>query len=255
MKVVCLGSGNVATHLACAIKATGANIIQVYSKTLANARALASVLNSQAIDHLEQLNREADLYIVSINDDAIESVVRQLKGLKGMVVHTAGATSLSVFEELGINRYGVLYPLQTFSKSRPVDFSTIPLCLEAGSKDDLQTLQQVAVKLSTLVYEVNSEDRKLLHLAAVFACNFTNHLYHLSASLLERKGLNFDILKPLILETAAKVQNAMPYEVQTGPARRGDEATMERHLAMIQENPMLTDIYETLSKSIKKTYL
>lgn len=255
MKVVCLGSGNVATHLASALKASGADLLQVYSKTLANAQALASVLNSQAIDNLEQLNRDADLYLISINDDAIAAVVGQLKGLKGMVVHTAGATSLSVFEEQGFSHYGVLYPLQTFSKSRPVDFSTVPLCLEAGTNDDLQTLHQLAAKLSTLVYEVNSDDRKLLHLAAVFACNFSNHLYHLSAGLLKSKNLSFDLLKPLILETAAKVQNALPYDVQTGPARRGDEETMNRHLALIQEAPILTDIYETLSKSIKKTYL
>jgi predicted short-subunit dehydrogenase-like oxidoreductase (DUF2520 family) len=255
MKVVCLGSGNVATHLASALKASGAELLQVYSKTLANAHALASVLNSQAIDHLQQLNRDADLYIVSISDDAIAEVIRQLNGLRGMVVHTAGATPLSVFEGQGISRYGVLYPLQTFSKSRPVDFSTVPLCLEAGTKDDLETLHRLAANLSPLVYEVNSDDRKLLHLAAVFACNFSNHLYHLSASLLERKNLSFDLLRPLILETAAKVQSAIPYDVQTGPARRGDEATMNRHLALLQEEPALTDIYETLSKSIKKTYL
>jgi predicted short-subunit dehydrogenase-like oxidoreductase (DUF2520 family) len=255
MKVVCLGSGNVATHLASALKASGADLLQVYSKTLANALALASVLNSQAIDDLQLLNRDADLYIVSINDDAIAPVISQIKALKGLVVHTSGATPLSVFEGQGISRYGVLYPLQTFSKSRLIDFSTVPLCLEAGTTDDLQTLHQLASRLGNLVYEVNSENRKLLHLAAVFACNFSNHLYHLSASLLDHKNLSFDLLKPLILETAAKVQSANPYEVQTGPARRGDEATINRHLALLQDEPALTDIYETLSKSIKKTYL
>ncbi|MBG6236342.1 putative short-subunit dehydrogenase-like oxidoreductase (DUF2520 family) [Pedobacter sp. CAN_A7] len=255
MKVVCLGSGNVATHLASAFKASGADLIQVYSKTLANAHALASVLNSQAIDNLQLLNREADLYLISVSDDAIAGLVGQLNWLKGLVVHTSGATSLSVFEDQGISHYGVLYPLQTFSKSRPVDFQTIPLCLEAGTSEDLQTLHLAAATLSTLVYNVSSADRKLLHLAAVFACNFSNHLYHLSADLLARNHLSFDLLKPLILETAAKVQSAKPYDVQTGPAIRGDEATMNRHLELLQEEPVLTDIYKTLSKSIKKTYL
>jgi len=255
MKVVCIGSGNVATHLASAFKASGADLLQVYSKTLANASALASVLNSQAIDNLDQLDRSADLYLLSVKDDAITSVLKQLKGLKGLVVHTAGAVSLSVFKDQGLSRYGVLYPLQTFSKNRALDFSSVPLCLEAGTAADLRILHQIAAQVSGSVYEVNSDDRKSLHLAAVFACNFSNHLYHLSATLLERNHLDFDMLKPLILETAAKVQTAKPYDVQTGPAVRGDEETMNRHLDLLQDQPSLTSIYETLSKSIKKTYL
>jgi predicted short-subunit dehydrogenase-like oxidoreductase (DUF2520 family) len=255
MKVVCIGSGNVATHLALALKASGAELLQVYSFTMANAQALAMVLNSQATDDLQQLHRDADLYVISVKDDVITPVLQQLKGLKGMVVHTAGAVDLSVFRDLNLPHYGVLYPLQTFSKDRAIDFSTVPLCLEAGTDSDLQHLLVLAAKLSNRVYEVNSENRKLLHLAAVFACNFSNHLYHLGAGLLQQKGLAFDLLKPLIAETASKVQTAMPIDVQTGPAIRGDEATMKRHLDLLADQPMLQDIYETLSNSIKKTYL
>jgi predicted short-subunit dehydrogenase-like oxidoreductase (DUF2520 family) len=255
MKIVCLGSGNVATHLANAFIASGADLVQVWSKTLANAQALANVLNCQAITYLSEVDSNADLYLICVKDDAIAAVAAQLKGVKGLVVHTSGATALTVFEPIGIKQYGVLYPLQTFSKSRDMDFSKIPLCLEGNSPETTIALLTIAAKLSPLIYKVSSEDRKLLHLAAVFACNFTNHLYQLSAEILQQKGLDFDMLKPLILETAEKVQTALPKEVQTGPAVRHDELTMQKHLQLLKGTPELAEIYETLSKSIKKTYL
>ena len=255
MKVVCLGSGNVATHLASAFQESGADLVQIWSKTLANAQALASVLNSQAIDNLAELDKTADLYLICVKDDAIPGMAAQLQNLDGIVVHTSGATHIDVFKAAGLSRYGILYPLQTFSKSRKLEGSKIPLCLEANSEETLQALRAIAAKVSPLIYQVSSDDRKLLHLAAVFACNFTNHLYQLSAEILERKQLNFDLLKPLILETAAKVQSALPKDVQTGPAVRHDELTMKNHLDLLQNSPELVEIYETLSKSIKKTYL
>jgi len=255
MKIVCLGSGNVATHFAKAFKSSGAELIQIWSKTLANAQALASVLNSQAVDDLNDINPDADLYLICIKDDAIEEMAAQLKGVKGLVVHTSGATAIDVFERIGLSNYGVMYPLQTFSKSRVIDFKQVPLCLEGGSEEVLQQLHTIAAKLSPLVYRVSSEDRKLLHLAAVFACNFTNHLYHLSAKILQQHQLGFDMLRPLIMETAAKVQTALPEGVQTGPAVRNDELTMHKHLELLKNTPDLVDIYETLSNSIKKTYL
>lgn len=255
MKIVCLGSGNVATHLAQALKASGGDLIQIWSKTLANAQALASVLNSQPVDNLKDINPDADLYLICIKDDAIEEVAAQLEDVKGLVVHTSGATAIEILERAGLSNYGVMYPLQTFSKSRSVDFKQVPLCLEGGSEKALQQLHTIAAGISLLVYEVNSDDRKLLHLAAVFACNFTNHLYHLSAKILQQNHLSFDMLQPLILQTAAKVQTALPEVVQTGPAVRNDELTMHKHLELLKNMPELADIYETLSNSIKKTYL
>ncbi|WP_432713783.1 Rossmann-like and DUF2520 domain-containing protein [Pedobacter sp.] len=256
MNIVCLGSGNVATNLTQAFKAKGAHIIQIYSNTLANAQALASVLNIQAIADFTAVNRNADLYLICVKDDAIASVAAQLAGVKGLVVHTSGATDLSVFEQvIGLSRYGVLYPLQTFSKSRLVDSAQIPFCIEGNNEQSLKQLQMIAGSITPLVYLINSAERKQLHLAAVFACNFTNHLYALSAEILERNQLSFDMLKPLIAETAAKVQDALPKEVQTGPAIRNDELTMQKHLELLNENTELVDIYKTLSKSIKKTYL
>jgi len=255
MKIVCLGSGNVATHLAKAIKESGGDLIQIWSKTLANAQALASVLNSRPVDDIKDIDRDADLYLICVKDDAIETVAAQLTGVKGLVVHTSGATAIEILERVGLSNYGVMYPLQTFSKSRNLDFKQVPLCLEAGSEGALQQLHAIAARLSSLVYEVSSDDRKLLHLAAVFACNFTNHLYHLSAKILQQNQLHFDMLKPLIIETAAKVQTALPESVQTGPAVRNDELTMNKHLELLKNMPELADIYETLSNSIKKTYL
>jgi len=255
MKIVCLGSGNVATHFAKAFKASGGDLIQIWSKTLANAQALASVLNSEPVDDLKDINANADLYLICIKDDAIEEVATQLAGVKGLVVHTSGATPIEIFERIGLSNYGVMYPLQTFSKSRSIDFKQVPLCLEGGSESVLKQLHTIAAMLSPLVYEVNSDDRKLLHLAAVFACNFTNHLYHLSAKILQQNQLSFDMLQPLIMETAAKVQTALPEGVQTGPAVRNDELTMHKHLELLKNMPELVDIYKTLSNSIKKTYL
>jgi predicted short-subunit dehydrogenase-like oxidoreductase (DUF2520 family) len=143
--------------------------------------------------------------------------------------------------------------LQTFSKAKKIDFKKVPLCIEAGNAKALQQLKVIAGNLSGVVDEVDGEQRKILHLAAVFACNFTNHLYHISQQLLESNGLNFDLLKPLIVETADKINGTLPKEAQTGPAVRGDDATIKTHLNMLQEDAGLQEMYIILSRSIKKT--
>ena len=253
MKVVCIGSGNVATHLANALKAKGVNLIQVWSRDLTNASELAKTINARAISNLNEIDRSADLYIIAVKDDAIPIITESLKDVNGLVVHTSGATAI---DTLSAHRnYGVLYPLQTFSKAKSIDFVDVPLCIEANNADSLELLKKVANKLSSPVYEVNSEKRKILHLAAVFACNFVNHLYVLSDKVVEHFGLDFEILKPLIMETALKVQTELPINVQTGPAVRNDEQTMIKHLDLLSDMPELKEIYQTLSKSIKKTHL
>ncbi|WP_449438747.1 Rossmann-like and DUF2520 domain-containing protein [Pedobacter steynii] len=253
MKVVCIGSGNVATHLANALKAKGVNLIQVWSRDLTNASELAKTINARAISNLNEIDRSADLYIIAVKDDAIPTITESLKDVNGLVVHTSGATAI---DTLSAHRnYGVLYPLQTFSKAKSIDFVDVPLCIEANNADSLELLKKVANKLSSPVYEVNSEKRKILHLAAVFACNFVNHLYVLSDKVVEHFGLDFEILKPLIMETALKVQTELPINVQTGPAVRNDEQTMIKHQDLLSDMPELKEIYQTLSKSIKKTHL
>ncbi|MEE1944958.1 DUF2520 domain-containing protein [Pedobacter sp. KR3-3] len=252
MKIVIIGSGNVATHLAIALKKAGLPVAQVWSYHYVNAVQLANQVGAQAIAKLDEVDHQAALCLIAVKDDAVAGIAEQLAGFKGLVAHTCGAVPMSVFAGKFAN-YGVFYPLQTFSKSKALNFDDIPLCLEANSEASMQLLKQVAIKLSNRVLEVDSDKRKILHLAAVFACNFTNHLYALGEQLLEANGLEFDILRPLINETASKVQHALPLAVQTGPAIRSDEQTLKAHQELLLQHPHLLEIYRTLSESIKKT--
>ncbi|TDQ08531.1 Rossmann-like and DUF2520 domain-containing protein [Pedobacter metabolipauper] len=252
MKIVCIGSGNVATHIAQAFTIAGASIVQVWSKQIQHAALLANTVDAAAITDPGAIDQSADLYIIAVKDDAILEMVQALKSVKGLVVHTSGSTPIEVLSPL--SSYGVLYPLQTFSKVKELDFKKIPLCIEAKDHDTLEALKNIASRLSPLVYIVNSDKRKILHLAAVFACNFVNHLYTLSEQILKDNALDFDMLRPLIMETAEKVQAELPGHVQTGPAVRKDEQTIERHLGLLQAMPQTKEIYQTLSESIKKTH-
>lgn len=252
MRVVLVGSGNVATHIALALQAAKIKVVQVWSRQISNAQLLANQINSTAIANLYEIDKEADFCIVSIKDDAIPSISEQLAGFKGIIVHTSGAVNITVFEE-HFKKHGVLYPLQTFSLNKEVDFKKVPVCIEANSNEVLQAINDLAVQLSEKVLVVTSEKRSILHLTAVFACNFTNHLYALSSEVLAEHELDFDLIRPLILETAAKVQYALPKEVQTGPAIRNDEQTMRKHEELLLAQPQLLTIYQILSESIKKT--
>jgi len=253
MKIVFLGSGNVATHLALAFKAAGQEILQVWSNTEANAQALAQRVGCVAISDLSTLDLGADLYVIAIKDEAIAELAAALPSVAGVVAHTSGATSIEALNSH--KHHGVFYPLQTFSKQKNIDLSDTPLCLEASDAETMSLLQDAAMLISTASFQVDSEKRKVLHLSAVFACNFSNHLYQLGYSIMQQHGLDFEILKPLIMETARKVQDAVPFDVQTGPAVRGDEETMANHLQLLEVRPDLQDIYKTLSESIKKTHL
>ena len=252
MKIVLLGSGNVATHLAKALKSKGEEIVQVYSQNLDNATLLAQSIATEAIGDLNEIKQNADLYIISVKDDAIESVAKSLKNVTGLVVHTSGTTDINVLASQ-VEKAGVFYPLQTFSKSKEVSFENIPLCIEANDDSQLTILCNLAAKISREVYKLNGEKRKVLHLAAVFACNFPNHLYALANKILSQNGLDFEIIRPLIAETADKVMSNLPENMQTGPAVRADESTLNKHLSMLTDMPELQNIYQTLSDSIKLT--
>ncbi|MDB5018948.1 MAG: oxidoreductase, partial [Pedobacter sp.] len=218
MKIVCLGSGNVASHLTAAFKGAGMEIVQVWSRNLSHADTLAASLNTQAIADLKLVDKNADLYLIAVKDDAIKDVAFSLFGVQGLVVHTSGATSIDVLK--GLAQYGVLYPLQTFSKHKDLNLSGTPFCLEASSEEGFNLMQQLGSAIGAAIYRIDSEQRKILHLAAVFACNFSNHLYHLANTVLASNNLKFDLLRPLIMETALKVQHDVPIKVQTGPAVR-----------------------------------
>lgn len=253
MKIAILGSGNVATHLAKALKAKGEKVVQIFSPNLENAKLLAEKIETNFTNNIGEIDLNADLYIIAVKDDAIETIAKALKNVNGIVVHTSGTTDLNVLSDQ-VKNAGVFYPLQTFSKDREIVFDKVPLCIEAENKSHLVILANLADKLSNQVYQLNSQKRKVLHLAAVFASNFPNHLYNLANQILEKNDLDFNIIRPLIAETADKIQNYLPENVQTGPAIRGDESTINKHLRMLTDLPDLQNIYQTISDSIKITY-
>lgn len=249
MNIVILGSGNVATHLGRAFKMAGQTIVQVWSRNIDHAKELADTIGSEAISDIDDLNTSADLYIISVSDDAIRSVASQLKIGDKLIVHTSGSTPLDVLEGVS-GRTGVLYPLQTFSKNKAVDFRQVPIAIEANNAEDIAAIRSIADRLSERVLELNSSQRRALHVAAVFACNFTNHLYALSQELLEANKLDFDFIRPLIAETAAKINLNDPKSVQTGPAVRNDLAIIHSHLEMLKDQPEMYELYDKLSQSI-----
>ncbi|UKT64633.1 Rossmann-like and DUF2520 domain-containing protein [Pedobacter mucosus] len=253
MKIVILGSGNVATHLAKSLYEKGDEIVQVFSPNLENAKLLADKIGSRFTNHLNQVNHDADLYIIAVKDDAIEAVAKGLTNVNGLVVHTSGTTDLKILSTL-IKHSGVFYPLQTFSKDKDIVFDEIPICIEAASEIQVNILTKLAKKISNQVYHLDGEKRKVLHLAAVFAGNFSNHLYTLANQILKENNLDFNIIRPLIAETADKVKKNLPENVQTGPALRDDESTINKHLSMLTDLPELQKIYQTLSNSIKITH-
>lgn len=248
MKIVIIGSGNVATHLASALHDRGNQILQVFSRTYMNALALAESVEAEPIDSLNRVSDTADLYLFSIKDDALASVIQEMPHSKGIWVHTAGSISMDVFSER-VNEFGVLYPLQTFSRDRKMHFNDIPLFIEASSESTLHILNTIAASLSGTVLHLPSQKRSLLHLAAVFACNFTNHMYKLAEEIIGEEDIPFDVLKPLIIETARKVMEMDPADAQTGPAVRYDEKVMQKHVDRLN-TPQLKEIYKLLSESI-----
>jgi predicted short-subunit dehydrogenase-like oxidoreductase (DUF2520 family) len=251
MHITIIGSGNVATHLAAAFKNAGHNIVQVYSRDMHNASLLAYHVRAEAIDNLEQINPETDLFVIAVKDDVIESIASVLAKYQKLIVHTSGATDIYVLLKYTQNA-GVFYPLQTFSKTKEVNFSTVPLCIEGANEQIASQLNELADTVTQNVYRIISAERKTLHLAAVFACNFPNYLYYLSQQLLADQKLPFELLRPLILETAEKVQEYLPASVQTGPAVRNDEKTMNAHLQLLHENSELQQLYKLLSQGIIK---
>lgn len=250
MKVVILGAGNLATRLSHEMHRKGMRIAQVFSQTETSAKTLAKRLGAMPITDLSAVDTDADLYIFAVKDSILESVLQQMNTTSGLWVHTAGSIPVELLEQYH-DRCGVLYPLQSFSKIREVDFSVIPVFIEAQHAEDLKMLKKISGALTERVVELTSAKRKKLHLAAVFANNFANHMYAQAASILEDEGLKFDYLVPLIDETASKIHEMHPIDAQTGPAIRYDESVIEKHIQMLT-NQDSRDIYAIVSKSIHK---
>jgi predicted short-subunit dehydrogenase-like oxidoreductase (DUF2520 family) len=249
ISVVIIGAGNVATHVFKAFNKTEQiSVIQWYNRSL---NALVSYKNQVDItDDLSQL-KTADLYILAVSDDAIKPLSSQLPFENRLVVHTSGAVGIYDIDKK--HKRGVFYPLQTFSKTAEIDFKNVPICIEALESVDYQLLKKVAISMGSPTKKVNTDQRKILHVAAVFVNNFTNQLFRLAHEITESDGAEFDLLKPLILETAKKVQDMSPYMAQTGPAKRNDKKTLKRHLKLLKEQHH-KDIYNLLTTSIQRTH-
>ncbi|MCD8318109.1 MAG: DUF2520 domain-containing protein [Paraprevotella sp.] len=251
MKVVWIGAGNLATQMGLALKEAGHETCQVFSRTMASAGALAERLECPATDDIDAVMSGADVYIFSVKDSVLEELTVRIAPRTGhaLCLHTGGSMPLDVFRGHA-SCYGVLYPMQTFSRTCPVDFREIPCFIEAGSEEAREQTERLAQSVSGRVMYMDSERRRYLHLAAVFACNFVNHCYALSAELLKEQDIPFDVMWPLIDETARKIHRLPPSEAQTGPAVRYDRNVIDRQCALLDGHPAVRHIYEMMSRSI-----
>lgn len=251
MKIVFVGAGRLATNLAKALHEKGHTITAVYSRTQASADALCSVVGGFPTDSLSALPSTADAFIIAIKDAALTTVIPLLaQGRTDQCfLHTAGSMPLSVFEGHAPHA-GVFYPMQTFSKERAVSFAHLPIFLEATDASTLSLAETLARSISDNVRPLSSDQRRYLHLAAVFACNFVNHCYALSAEILQRHDIPFDVMQPLIDETAEKIKTLSPREAQTGPAVRYDENVINAQMDLLRDDPSMQELYALMSKSI-----
>lgn len=229
ISVVILGNGNVATHLYNAFSKVKITVTQINSRELENIPI-------------------SDVTIIAVSDDAIQQVSQSISNRKGLVVHTSGAVDINA---IITKRKGVFYPLQSFTKNSKIDFNSIPFCLETSNSDDYYLLEKIAKSISENSYQINSKQRKKLHVSAVFVNNFTNHMYKIGSDICEENNIPFKILYPLIEETAKKAQSISPKEAQTGPAKRNDVQTMKNHLENL--NLQQQKIYQLLTKSIQES--
>ena len=246
--IVILGAGNVAFHLTRALIENTCNVRQIFNRTLEHAREIGEANRISYTDKISEIEK-ADIYIIASADSGIEEFSHYIPYDDVLVVHTSGSSPMSVLK--GDYRKGVFYPLQSFTKNKPIDFKTIPICLESENATDYQLLDKVAKTISDTVFAINSEQRKALHVAAVFVNNFTNHLYQIGQEICLENKVPFEILKPLIAETANKIMVLSPEEAQTGPAKRNDTATIEAHEAFLSHKNHL-NIYKTLTQSIQE---
>ena len=245
IKVILIGSGNVAHHLIIALKkAQNISLVQVLAR---NKEKLLDILDEEVICTDWSALKHADLYIIAVSDNAIGQVAYQIPFTNQLVVHTSGSVAMD--ELYDKNRKGVFYPLQSFSKNKSVAFSEVPICLESQTKEDYLLLEKVAQSISNTVYSINSTQRKSLHVSAVFVNNFVNHLYQIAYSICKEHKVPFDVLKPLIIETAQKIMTLTPSEAQTGPAKRNDTQTINTHLSLLSDSYQ-KEIYKIITKSI-----
>lgn len=250
--VIFIGSGNVASHLAQAVANAGLHILGFYSRNKETAQQLADKHQTSwgGIEEIEA--KDADFIIISVPDHAIEKVIANIPNTKALIVHTSGSIDMDILK-IKADRIGVFYPLQTFSKTKNLDYSNIPIMLEAQQAADLELLEKLAHSITKKVYKIDSAQRKKIHIAAIFSSNFTNYLYHIAADLLSKDDIPFEVIQPLIAETVDKLKELHPYDAQTGPAARNDQETIENHLQDLKDIPEYYEIYKLMSHHIIKS--
>jgi predicted short-subunit dehydrogenase-like oxidoreductase (DUF2520 family) len=258
MNISIIGSGNIAWHLVSVFEENDIRVAEVYSRKKKNAEAISGYLYDVNIKtNLNFKNSPSDVFILAVSDDAIQKVASEIQLPSGVIlVHTSGAQALNVLLPALENNFdlklGVFYPLMTFTKGIKVDFDSIPFCIEGENKETENILLALAKSISKRVELVNSHQRSILHVGAVFSCNFTNHLLALAKEILEEEAIDFELLKPLINETFKKaMRSSHPSEVQTGPAVRDDLVTISKHKGILADDTDLLNVYKTLTKSIQ----
>lgn len=248
MRISVIGAGNVATQLALALKKAGHEIIEIVNRNHEAGETLARTVGAAFTSDFSNA-ADADVYLIAVKDDAIADVATQLKKTDKILAHTSGSKSQELLRTATDN-YGIFYPLQTMTRKSVVDFKTVPLLIEAGNRDTAKILLELASSISKNVHSIDEQQRQWIHVAAVFANNFTNHLYGISESILQRNGLAFDILKPLILQSVMNIQSQSPSELQTGPAARNDLQVIDKHLMLLSDQERLQKVYRILTDSI-----
>ena len=249
MKIVIIGSGNVAYHLAKALVSNSFSVAQLFGRNEEELKKIADELQlPYSTTHLDQ---NADVYLIAVSDSAIHEISAKISNPNALVAHTSGAVSRDTLH--GTYRKAVFYPLQTFSKSKELDYSEIPFFIDGEHEQDQHLLTSIAEKISGKVFFADDEKRKYIHLTAVFACNFVNHLYARAKEIADEQNIPFDFFLPLIDETTKKIHEINPKEAQTGPAVRNDQKVLDLHRSLIHDEEQLK-IYNTMNESIKKMY-
>ncbi len=251
--IVIIGTGNVANQLAFALHSKAVNIRQIFGRNAERAKSLADKINTEFCCDIREIDKTADAYFFCIADKAVSEILSQTDFTDHLLLHLSGTLNIEVFTGYSEN-YGVFYPLQTFTADTVVEFSDIPVCIEANKASNINKIKDLAGKLSKDIREVNSEQRSVIHVAAVFSCNFSNYFYTIAEKILDDHNLDFEILRPLIKETAAKVMGHSPSLVQTGPAKRNDERIISEHLKTLEEYPGFEILYKLISKDIQDHY-
>ena len=249
MEIVIIGTGNTANILGHKLKAAGHDIVQIYGRNEYEASELAYELDTESTNYWSVVNRNADLYIIAVSDIAIEEIIRELNFPDKTIVHTAASVSKDVLSN-SANHYGVLYPLQSLIKDSG-RLPEVPIIIDASDEATFKELDALAHTISAHVTTGNDEERLKLHLAAVFCNNFVNHLYVLMEEYCRREGISFNMLKPLIKETAVRIETVAPADAQTGPAIRNDINTIQKHQQMLEAYPELKEMYALFTNSIR----